>query len=78
MAIQSAKFKTSEVTQFLQNNHCPFAATYFAKDTTKHGEFIPSLTVSNWFQKNLPTQTAHPLFKELECSVTQSILFTDC
>ena len=77
MAIQSAKFKTFEVTQFLAMRF-PYAAICFANDTTKHGEFIPSLVVSNWFQKNLPTQTAYPLFKELECSVTQSINFTDC
>ena len=78
MAIQSAKFKTQQVTQFLQNNHCPFAAAYFAKATSKHGEFISTLEVSNWFHQNLPTQTAYPLFKELQCSVTQSINFTDC
>jgi hypothetical protein len=77
MAIQSAKFKTSEVTQFLSTRF-PYAATCFAKDTAKHGEFIPSLAVSNWFQKYLPTQTAYHLFKELQSSVTQSINFTDC
>jgi hypothetical protein len=76
MALQSANFKTNDVTLFLSRSF-PYAAQCFAQDMLKHGDTVPSLEVSKWFERYFPSPLGYNTFRNMECFVTQYANFTE-